>query len=677
MSLRTNEIDQMSQGSASLLKFYCPTHQIRFQAVGAEVIPCEQGGHTVGSGFPAGSWWEYCCDCETFWPLDPGNEVLRRNDCLVCERSIARRYLCSACLTVSHESALLVRRKVYSIDIDSGIKPNCPGCSQPSFKVLEHSCSEAASSLLTSRSVCPFCDGQIAAAGPVRTSIGPDQTVIPLNTFCPFCGKEQPLGNKFCKRCGKSQPKNVMAPKSLNEAAHSRLAVAGLAESKGKAKAREQSETRRHKEVARRAEQERLHIEERQLSPLKARDEGDVEQQAEQELSSPVAADLDHISIKEPAETAARSRGAVSDFKLKDWQTEDSRPPSFAEGPLNLAVPPAETSVSDSAAISQLAEPTKASDLSAALSDTDDSVDGSSYAERWGADSSIASPKKINRVAVAVGIAIVCLSSLIALAIFVLGRGQNEKHQLAPEVLRPVAPSGMAYIPGGEFLMGNNAGDDFEKPAHKVTVRSFYMDVHEVTCEDYLKFAATVASQPSLASSDTTASENVSLLAAMKGICPAGPTKMPATGIDWNVANAYARWAKKRLPTEEEWEFAARGTDGLNYPWGNEWKANAANVGSINQSVVDVGSYPNGKSSAGVMDLIGNAWEWTSSDLTAYPNGRIGRRPGGNIKVIRGGSWKEDKTEATSTYRGYLLIAGDKDYSATGIRCVQDITPQP
>ncbi len=216
-------------------------------------------------------------------------------------------------------------------------------------------------------------------------------------------------------------------------------------------------------------------------------------------------------------------------------------------------------------------------------------------------------------------------------------------------------------IPGGTFPMGSDDGDEYERPRHNVTVPGFYMDVHEVTNQEYAEFVKATSHTPPPTWP--------------KGIFRAGAALQPVTGVDWFDANAYALWARKRLPTEEEWELAARSTAGWKYPWGNEWRAGAANAGDLNaKHLVDVGSYPNGRNAAGVMDLIGNAWEWTASDLNPYPRGNLTSRPVGVFKVIRGGSWRENAQQATSSYRGYLPPSGAADYSATGFRCVQDRT---
>lgn len=258
-------------------------------------------------------------------------------------------------------------------------------------------------------------------------------------------------------------------------------------------------------------------------------------------------------------------------------------------------------------------------------------------------------------------------AALLSVAILIVLAVTNSNQTPRPretEALIPEPPPGMVYISGGAFLMGNNAGDEYERPAHKVEVAPFYMDVTEITCEEYLKFlTATARRKPRNWTEQT---------------CLPSTARQPVTGVDWNEAKTYADWANKRLPKEEEWEFAARTGGGAIYPWGNEWRPNAANAGdSSAQRLMDVGSYPNGKTSAGVMDLIGNAWEWTSSDVAVYPGGSFSSPIPQDVKVVRGGSWREANNEATSTYRGYLHKTDAEDYSATGFRCVKDVGPSP
>jgi formylglycine-generating enzyme required for sulfatase activity len=219
-------------------------------------------------------------------------------------------------------------------------------------------------------------------------------------------------------------------------------------------------------------------------------------------------------------------------------------------------------------------------------------------------------------------------------------------------------PTNMVRIPGGEFQMGNDTGDEYEKPAHKEVVKPFLMDANEVTCEEYLVFVNAKSHRPP---------SNW-----IGGQYPTGAAKKPVTGVDWDDATAYASWAKKRLPREEEWEFAARGTDGRRYPWGNEWHRDVANADGASRGLADVGTYKNGASLLKAYDMVGNAWEWTASPMVPYPGGHLPPQPAEELKVIRGGSWQSDRTSATTTYRwGWPARGGD--YSNTGFRCVRDI----
>lgn len=224
----------------------------------------------------------------------------------------------------------------------------------------------------------------------------------------------------------------------------------------------------------------------------------------------------------------------------------------------------------------------------------------------------------------------------------------------------PPPPAGMALIRGGAFRMGRDDGDEYERPAHTVNVKPFYLDRYEVTCEEYQKFVD-AAGHPAPRSWPG-------------GRHPPGQGRRPVTDVRWPDAVAFAKWAGKRLPSEEEWEFAARGGDDRLYPWGDMWKQKAANAFVTSaRGVVDVGSFTEGTTPQEVYDMIGNAWEWTSSEMKPYPGGQLPRLPAGDLRVIRGGSWRED-ADVTSTYRAYLQAEGGKDYSATGFRCAQNVT---
>jgi formylglycine-generating enzyme required for sulfatase activity len=237
----------------------------------------------------------------------------------------------------------------------------------------------------------------------------------------------------------------------------------------------------------------------------------------------------------------------------------------------------------------------------------------------------------------------------------------------------PKAPQGMVYVPGGEFTMGNDMdGDTLERPAHKVRVGAFFIDKYEVTCAEYARFLRE-SGYPRLP--DGWAGRD----------CPAGQERRPVSGVQWLDANAYANWAGKRLPLETEWEFAARGPGEWRYPWGNEWRPSAANVGGTLGRIADVGQYEAGASPYDVFDMIGNVWEWTASDLVTYsgkPLPATVSNHGVTVdvtfgKVIRGGSWQDTKEYATTTLRRGYPPEGDNDYSSTGFRCVKDVAPTP
>jgi serine/threonine-protein kinase len=224
----------------------------------------------------------------------------------------------------------------------------------------------------------------------------------------------------------------------------------------------------------------------------------------------------------------------------------------------------------------------------------------------------------------------------------------------------PASPTGMVYVPGGEFVMGRNDGNDYERPAHRVAVKPFFIDAHEVTNEEYQNFVQATNYRPPLTWRN--------------GTYPAGAAQKPVTGVTWDDANNYARWATKRLPTEEEWELAARGLDNRLYPWGAQWQQGMANANGAVTGFSDAGAFK-GKSPYGALDMVGNAWEWTASTLAAYPGGRLPKQKmAGELKVIRGGSYESDPTSATTTFRQGYPATGQK-YLNTGFRCVRNISP--
>jgi serine/threonine-protein kinase len=217
-------------------------------------------------------------------------------------------------------------------------------------------------------------------------------------------------------------------------------------------------------------------------------------------------------------------------------------------------------------------------------------------------------------------------------------------------------PPGMVYVSGGTFQMGRNDGEDWERPAHMVTVAPFFMDLTEVTNEQYQEFVNQTDHRPPPYWKD--------------GRYPEGAGRLPVVNISWPDAKAYAEWAGKRLPTEAEWELTARGTSGRLYPWGSEWNAALANTKENNRgSVMEVGRFAAGASPFGALDMCGNVWEWTASDALSY---LIKGRVIADGKVIRGGAFNVPHDKATATYRG-VAQPEKNTYDKIGFRCARDM----
>ncbi len=191
-------------------------------------------------------------------------------------------------------------------------------------------------------------------------------------------------------------------------------------------------------------------------------------------------------------------------------------------------------------------------------------------------------------------------------------------------------PAGMVKVPEGEFIMGCNTESADEKPRRKVYLNTFFIDKYEVTNLRYSRFKPTHTYAPELANH-------------------------PVVNVTWHEAAEYAAWAGKRLPTEAEWEKAARGEDGRTYPWGKIFDETLCNVSERLVALLKpVGQYPEGRSPYGCYDMAGNVWEWVADEYAPYPgNTEMRDMYGQQFRVIRGGSYADSAYHARCSNRGY------------------------
>jgi formylglycine-generating enzyme len=234
----------------------------------------------------------------------------------------------------------------------------------------------------------------------------------------------------------------------------------------------------------------------------------------------------------------------------------------------------------------------------------------------------------------------------------------------------------MVTIPAGAFLMGSPEGEGRadERPQRAVSLDAFLIDQVEVTNQRYMEFVK--------ASGHRTPPNpyGTGLLISITGI-----EQLPVVQTTWYDAKAYCTWAKKRLPTEAEWEKAARGTDGRLYPWGNEpptaKRANFDREWEEEKTLHPVGSLPGGDSPYGVKDMAGNAREWVSDwyDAEYYQDALPRNPPGpdkkGVVRSIRGGSWHSPASDITTTARGRGGFA--LQTHGTGFRCARSLENIP
>jgi len=217
----------------------------------------------------------------------------------------------------------------------------------------------------------------------------------------------------------------------------------------------------------------------------------------------------------------------------------------------------------------------------------------------------------------------------------------------APDHIRPEEDeftdgSVQVWVPGGRFLAGGKGSDEGGSDPFPVELAGFYIGLTCVTNAQYGRFVEETGHRtPTRADFGTPVWKT--------GGYPAAKAEHPVVCVDWNDAKAYCRWAGLRLPRELEWEKAARGTDGRNYPWGNAWDAgrcrNNRNKGS--ETTAGVWEYPAGASPFGACQMSGNVWEWCEDDYESgayerYRQGDLAPPQGTSRRVLRGGSWRND-----------------------------------
>lgn len=246
----------------------------------------------------------------------------------------------------------------------------------------------------------------------------------------------------------------------------------------------------------------------------------------------------------------------------------------------------------------------------------------------------------------------------------------------------------MIIIPAGKFIMGSSSGDYDEKPEHAVFVPDFYMDVYEVSNSDYNRFVNSANAKPPKSW--------------VNGIYPADEADLPVMATYYE-AEKFANWCRKRIPSEQEWEKAAKGMQEkisdydppLKYPWGDKFdpeNANSIEYWKVESSVsaedkllnkkkskpvpLPVTSFQNIPSPFGIKNLSGNAREWTNSWYQPYPgNFKKNKNFGAQYKVIRGGGWYQERDFLRVSKRSYGGSPSLRSDNTAGFRCVKD--PEP
>jgi formylglycine-generating enzyme required for sulfatase activity len=248
-----------------------------------------------------------------------------------------------------------------------------------------------------------------------------------------------------------------------------------------------------------------------------------------------------------------------------------------------------------------------------------------------------------------------------------------DRRVIAAELAKMIetAARGMVRVPAGEFFSGCNEKvdsecDEDEKPGKKRYVAAFSIDATEVTVEAYRECVERGACSSRGLEMPFYDGQEQPGGASFCNWNQLGRERHPVNCVNWSQATSFCSWKGKRLPTEWEWEKAARGTDGRKYPWGNEQVScrqavirQGGTACGRGNTTFQVASKPLGVSPYGAHDMIGNVSEWTSSQYS----------PGSSRRVVRGGSWLDPPRDARASYR--LRLDPGNRYNFIGFRCAQ------
>ncbi len=268
--------------------------------------------------------------------------------------------------------------------------------------------------------------------------------------------------------------------------------------------------------------------------------------------------------------------------------------------------------------------------------------------------------------------------ALVALLSLAAGEPPLEAGEAPLGTVPPAPPDGMVYVPGGVFFVGDSDGDPDEVPAALVSVHAFFLDRTEVTNDAYRAFVQDAGHPP-----PGVGATDFRRWAWVDGEPRKGTGGDPVFLVTWADADAYCRWAGKRLPTELEWERAARGDDGRRWAWGDDWAEGEARANWFDGDghpdghghVAPADSYPGGASPFGALNMTGNVWEWVADPYVELPAWKVGPERASSrdtgYRVVRGGSWYTNNWYWMRTSFRYFLPA-DEVSTIYGFRCAMD-----